>query len=151
MTLENFHAANAKRDEHCVAWNSFWTQQSLDLIMMPTMPHPATPHDSVKTMNYTCIWNYLDLPAAVLPVGVVDEQESDREVEYWTGSSVEKCKSHSSRARFTSFADTHGIDKPKLFKNAPLAIQLIGARQEDEAFAVMAEQVDAILRAQISQ
>lgn len=51
--------------------NSAAVSDRLDAILMPPAPHTAVPHDMWNRPAYTCIWNYVDYPALVIPVDKV--------------------------------------------------------------------------------
>ena len=48
---------------------------NLDVILMPPAPHTAVPLDCWSKVAYTCLWNYLDYPSVVIPVGQVQDTD----------------------------------------------------------------------------
>ena len=51
--------------------HKIWKENNLDCILTLPAPHTAVPFDKWSAVTYTCIFNYLDYPAFVLPVGRV--------------------------------------------------------------------------------
>ena len=66
---------NVRRQAAARSYQQIFRNNILDAILMPTAPHTALPHDQWTSASYTGLWNYLDYPAIVIPVDVV--QPSD--------------------------------------------------------------------------
>ncbi|KAK0500608.1 general amidase [Armillaria luteobubalina] len=113
------------------------TGRPVDAIITPVAPYVAPPHGLNRVTDYTRIWNVLDYTALVLPVSKVD------------GFLDAKKPPH----RFYSERDRKNYDQynPETFKNAPVAVQIVGRTLEEEAVIGMAEIIDAALRATKSQ
>lgn len=75
MPLKDILDINASRAYYLQLYNDLWETHNLDLIMLPPAPHTAIPHDAWQFIVYTGIWNFVDCPAMVLPVGAVDERD----------------------------------------------------------------------------
>ncbi|KAK0198954.1 general amidase [Armillaria mellea] len=113
------------------------TGRPVDAIIAPVAPYAAPPHGLNRITDYTRIWNVLDYSAIVIPVSKVD------------GFFDVKKPPH----RFYSERDRKNYDQynPETFRNAPVAVQIVGRTLEEEAIIGMAEIVDAALRATKSQ
>lgn len=64
-------------------WRSISSNASnrkLDVLLIPAAPHPVAPIDRWNSTNYTSMFNLLDLPAGMLPVRNVREQDLQEEV-----------------------------------------------------------------------
>ncbi|OAX84311.1 hypothetical protein ACJ72_01309 [Emergomyces africanus] len=53
------------------------SNQMVDILLAPTMPHVAVPHRCCRWVGYTKVWNLLDYSALTFPVGEVCK-EKDR-------------------------------------------------------------------------
>ena len=57
------------------AYNKMWNNtrapsgRPVDVLLVPTMPHTAVPHRTVRWPGYTKIWNLLDYTALSFPAG----------------------------------------------------------------------------------
>lgn len=111
--------------------------RQVDILLTPTMPHPAVPHKSTKWVGYTKVWNFLDTTALVLPAGKIDKSidapKSDRSVE--------------------SYSPRNDIDKanwalydPEAMHGLPLSVQIVGKRLEEEKVLGAAKIIDHILQ-----
>lgn len=74
-TLRGFFDLNVRRAEAAERYLDLFRDNDIDAIVMPPAPHTAVPWDTWTTASYTGLWNYLDYPAVVMPVDMV--QESD--------------------------------------------------------------------------
>lgn len=55
-------------------WNSIKSPisgRTVDILLMPTMPHTAVPHRKCRWVGYTKVWNFLDYTALSFPAGEV--------------------------------------------------------------------------------
>ena len=89
----------------------------MDVILCPYLPTPPSLVETCRYWGYTSIWNLLDYPAAVFPVTVVDpkidtepSREARNEMDAW-------CR------------DTYDPTKQR---DAPINLQLVGKRMDDE-------------------
>ena len=98
---------------------------------------------------FTGLWNYLDCPATIVPVGKVQDSDiasAAHGPRY--GSQDEEMSRlceyiyHHRWSWGLSFADTG----PTAFRDAPAAIQIIGKRQHDEELLALTSLVDAVLK-----
>ncbi|KXJ85238.1 putative fatty-acid amide hydrolase [Microdochium bolleyi] len=127
-------AMNATRAEISAAYHRlFVTTNDLDAILMPPAPHTAVPHDAWSRPAYTCIWNYVDYPALVMPVDKVrvgvDEADDVGNAKY--GQADEEMYK-----LYTG---------PEAYEDAPICVQLVGYKQRDEALLRVAAVVEGIV------
>jgi amidase len=71
--LPGFFALNVRRRAAARTYLKLFRDNRIDAILMPPAPHTAVPLDKWTTATYTGLWNYLDHPAVVIPVGTVRE------------------------------------------------------------------------------
>ncbi|KAK2460815.1 hypothetical protein APHAL10511_007285 [Amanita phalloides] len=107
------------------------TGRPVDGIIAPVAPYAAPPHGMNKYTLYTVMWNALDYPALVIPVTRTDLRVDIK------------------RAPPALFGESdkqiHDLYEPDRFANAPVSVQIVGQRQEDEAVIGMAEIVGQAL------
>lgn len=92
----------------------------MDVILCPYLPTPAPPLETTRYWGYTSIWNLLDYPAAVFPVGRVDP-ELDAEPQE---DSYVPRNDQDAWCRRNYDARTQ--------KDVPISLQLVGQRLQDE-------------------
>lgn len=129
---------------------------------MPPGAHTAVPLDTWDTATYTGLWNYLDYPAVVLPVGTVQESDSaDDSCNAKYGPEDSRVYSlcmlvsnfffccPAAPANATELTFHTPLDTgPELYQNAAICIQLVGYRHLDEALAHAAAMVDSVINGQ---
>ncbi|KIL66043.1 hypothetical protein M378DRAFT_177988 [Amanita muscaria Koide BX008] len=124
------------------------TGRPVDAIIAPVAPFVAPPHGMNKFAVYTATWNNLDYPALVIPVTKTDPRLDVKKPPHRFFSDVDKV--------MYEFCEYYWIlevalflrvlDDPNRFANAPVAVQIVGRTQEDEAVIGMAEIVDRAVR-----
>ncbi|OCL11098.1 amidase signature enzyme, partial [Glonium stellatum] len=90
----------------------------VDVILCPAGPGAAPQLDGARYWGYTAVWNLLDYPAVVFPVSRVDVEVDGVEAGYVPRSRVD-------RENFESYS-------PEKYAGAPISLQLVGRRYEDE-------------------
>jgi len=90
------------------------------VILCPVGPGAAPPLDCAKYWGYTAQWNILDYPAIVFPVTKVD-LEADRVDESYEPMNAKDEYNHKLWQ-----------SGPERYKGAPISLQLVGRRYEDE-------------------
>jgi Asp-tRNA(Asn)/Glu-tRNA(Gln) amidotransferase A subunit family amidase len=124
----------AQRNEYRQRYNDLWTETGLedghpvDAILCPTGPGAAPPHENGKYWAYTCQWNLLDYPSLSFPVTRVDPTVDLREEDY-----VPK----NEQDRFN-----HELYDPARYVGAPIGLQLVTRRYEDEKCLDVLEAVE---------
>ncbi|BGP34591.1 hypothetical protein JCM10296v2_006413 [Rhodotorula toruloides] len=112
------------------------TGRPVDAVIMPTSPYPSFRHDDQQDVSYTGVCNLNDWPTAVFPVTRVDP-------------SVDKQQpAHTFHSNYPFDKINYERYDPEVFKNAPIGLQCIMRRGEDEAVIRVVEMVDAALKAQ---
>ncbi|KAI0051681.1 general amidase [Auriscalpium vulgare] len=130
----------ALRKESLDLWQATQSQTStgrpVDAIISPVAAHAPTPHGKYtyfRSAAYTLVFNALDYPACVFPVTAVDPQLD-------MPSPAHAFLSEDDKLMYELY------DDPSTFKNAPVALQLVGRGLEEEAVVAMTEIVDAALK-----
>jgi amidase len=104
------------------------TGRPVDAILCPVAPTLAPPHDTTSWWGYSSHWNVLDLPAVVFPVknynageGRMPEPRNDIE-----------------RSIFAQW-------QPGTYANAPVSLQLVGRRHNEEKLLAMLDVVEKVV------
>lgn len=104
----------------------------VDAILCPVGPGCAPPHDQAKYWNYTSQWNLLEYPAVAFPVGRVDQSDVP-DAQYVPQNEDDKFN----HALYTG---------PDAFRNAPISLQLVTRRYEDEKCIEVLKRIEAAKR-----
>ncbi|KAK4545429.1 hypothetical protein LTR36_002779 [Oleoguttula mirabilis] len=91
----------------------------VDVILTPTGPGCAPPLGCAKYWGYTSQWNLLDYPCLIFPTGLCAGAEEDGVEEGYTP--------RNERDRFN-----YELYKPETYTDAPISLQLVGRRWEEE-------------------
>lgn len=75
-TLQGFFDLNVRRAKAAETYRKLLCDNDLDAILMPPAPHTTVPLDRWNKPVYTCLWNYLDYPALVIPVDHVRDTDA---------------------------------------------------------------------------
>ncbi|KUJ09614.1 amidase [Mollisia scopiformis] len=132
-TIPTLWKANQGRDnyraEYAALWNATSTSQGpngelegmVDVILCPAGPGVAPKVDTAKWWGYTSQWNLLDYPALIFPVDKVDAKKDDSKDAY---------KPRNEKDKFNwDLWEKYGAEG---YKDAPISLQLVGRRYEDE-------------------
>lgn len=90
----------------------------VDVILCPVGPGAAPPLNHAKYWGYTGQWNLLDYPAMVFPVTQVDPAKDPAEKDYVPLNSQDEWN--------------YKLYSPDKYVDAPVSLQLVGRRYEDE-------------------
>ncbi|KAM0241739.1 hypothetical protein ACHAPO_001432 [Fusarium lateritium] len=120
-------------------WNkaiSSKTGRIVDALITPALPHAAVPHNSIKWVGYTKVWNLLDYTALVIPAGRVEpgdleaamDCEPRNEMDEWNKKLWEENKNDMAQNRL------------------PVDIQIVGRNVEEEKVLAVGKILDDLLR-----
>ncbi|BGO99069.1 hypothetical protein JCM10021v2_002737 [Rhodotorula toruloides] len=101
------------------------TGRPVDALISPPAPYPSFRHGDLQDIFYTGICNLCDYPAAVFPVTKVDPAVDVKAEPYEFASDFDKINYE----RYDA----------EVYRDAPVALQLIGRKGEDEAVIKMME------------
>jgi amidase len=120
-------------------------EDMVDVVLCPVGPGCAPPLDCARYWGYTSQWNLLDYPAAVFPTGLKCGPEDLADREYVPRNEQDRynhelCKFSSSErgggrdfvVQVTSLTFLACADDPERYIDAPISLQLVGRRYEDE-------------------
>lgn len=131
-TSEENWAWNFKKQQLQKEMLDRWTAAGVDVVMCPVGAHTALRPREWTNDSYTVVWNAMDYPAVVVPVGHVDPVKDPRDV-------LEKPVSDIDEEFYARY-------DPELMAGAPIALQFVGPRLGDEQLLQDVELIDAILR-----
>lgn len=117
---------------------SLTSGKEVDVVLMPTMPHPAVPHKGCRWVGYTKVWNFLDYAALVLPAGKVDSTQD-------VGKDGPEVSGYVPRNDLDKW--NWALYDPELMDGMPVSVQIVGKRLEEEKVLGAAKVVERILRA----
>ncbi|KAL8907735.1 MAG: hypothetical protein Q9207_001218 [Kuettlingeria erythrocarpa] len=130
LSIEEVWYWTSRREQYRRAYAKVWNETAtgtgpngepegmVDMILAPVGPGAAPPLDQSKYWGYTSQWNLLDYPALVFPVSKVDPAVDKRDVGYAPMNEQD--------------AFNHQLYEPEKYRDAPISLQLIGRRYEDE-------------------
>ncbi|KAF5517585.1 putative amidase [Colletotrichum aenigma] len=124
-TVEEVWDLKARRNSYRAMYNQLWLDTGkddghpIDAILCPVGPGCAPRHDQAKDWCYTSQWNLLEYPAISFPVSHVD-QNLDLADESYIPSNPDDAFDH---RLYTG---------PEMYRDAPISLQLVTRRYEDE-------------------
>lgn len=129
----------AKRNSYRSMYNQHWLDTGkdddhpVDALLCPVGPGCAPPHDQAKYWNYTSQWNLLEYPAIAFPVTQVDAELDVRDQTYVPQNELD---------RFNHELYTG----PERYKDAPVSLQLVTRRYEDEKCIAVLKRIEEALK-----
>ena len=110
----------AFKADYAAHWNSTGSADGhpVDVILCPVGPGAAPPLDHARYWAYTSIWNLLDYPAMVFPYCQVDQAKDKVEEGYEPMNEQDDWN--------------YKLYSPERYADAPVSLQLVGRRYEDE-------------------
>ncbi|KAJ6013358.1 acetamidase [Penicillium herquei] len=130
IELQEFHVwRDNVRMKWLQKWNSF---EGLDGVLIPTSPYGIPEHGKFKYANYTMLWNSIDYPASSFPSGYYVDKDLD--------------KPYTDYTPLGNFDKTvHEEYNPAVCHGAPVSLQIVGRRLEEEKVLMMTKVVHEAL------
>lgn len=125
--LERLSILNVKMSDIQEAWRKLWVEYRLDAVVGPGAQNTAVEHDMYALAPYTCLFNLLDYPACVVPVGHVKTPDPADSFVKLPGQ----------------FAPPY---HPENLEGAPTAIQIVTTKMRDEECMGIARLIDKYVR-----
>ncbi|OAP64558.1 hypothetical protein AYL99_00530 [Fonsecaea erecta] len=111
----------------------FNSRPEVDFLISPVGPGVAARHETARYWGYTAIWNLLDWPACTFPTGE-------------TVSAQAHPKDESYRPRQNEFDSYNWSNyEPSEYEGAPISLQLIGRKWDDEKVLKVVERLSVVL------
>ncbi|KEP51518.1 putative glutamyl-tRNA(Gln) amidotransferase subunit A, related protein [Rhizoctonia solani 123E] len=111
------------------------TNRPIDAILCPAAATLASPHDTTRWAGYSNYWNLMDLPAAVFPFG------EPFDAAQWKSSP--RPAPNNPRNPIEEFVA--GQWDPHTYDGAPIGLQLVGRRWQEEKLLGDLRTVDAVI------
>lgn len=118
LSIKDLWTLNVQKYQYRDAYNSHWADSGIDVLVCPAGPGAAQPHFTTKYWGYTSQWNLLDYPGITFPVTYVDPEKDVADPDY-------KPLNETDEMYYTRYS-------PEVYKDAPIALQLVTPRCEDE-------------------
>ncbi|KAF2655066.1 putative glutamyl-tRNA amidotransferase subunit A [Lophiostoma macrostomum CBS 122681] len=116
LSIKEMWEWTEKRDAYRSEYAQLWGD--VDFILCPVGPGAALPLDCARYWAYTSQWNLLDYPALIAPVTKVDVELDKKEADYVPRNEKDKYN--------------YELYEAEKYANAPISLQLVGRRYEDE-------------------
>lgn len=116
-SIEELWQAHSRRDKF--RWNLMqeWTKAGIDMLIAPALPGAAFKFGTCNYWGYTAYWNLADYASVSVPYSSV--KPSDKPVENF-------------QPRNEVDAEWQSIYLPETYEDAPLSVQFIAPRMQDE-------------------
>lgn len=135
LNMHEYWELIAERDDYRVAYAAHWNAtgekdgKEVDVILCPATPGVAPLHETSKYWPYTSQWNLLDLPGVVFPTGELVDTKLDPKIE------AQEPFSETDKWNAELYA-------PEKYIGAPISLQIIGKRNEDEKVMAALEAIE---------
>lgn len=139
-TLEESWAVNLTRDKLRTAYAKQLRETGVDALLTPVHPAAASAHDESRYWGYTSVFNALDFSAAVFPAGTVLETDT------WDRYPRSSEKPLSEMDRWYESLYPQGEKGPEKYAGAPIPLQVVGRRFQEERVLRIMEKVADVLR-----
>uniref|UniRef100_A0A0D2XPK7 Amidase domain-containing protein n=1 Tax=Fusarium oxysporum (strain Fo5176) TaxID=660025 RepID=A0A0D2XPK7_FUSOF len=122
-------------------WNNTLSKKgkTVDAIIMPALPHAAVPHNTVKWVGYTKVWNLLDYTALVIPGGKVEAKDLDALWDHEPRNELDEWNTRLWEDNMQEMAKHH----------LPVDIQIVGRVLEEEKVLAVGKVLDDLLRTRL--
>lgn len=126
-----------RRDSYRASYARAWNDtakangKEVDVILCPASFGAAPPLGQSRYWGYTAHWNLLDYPGAVFPVTTVDQEKDLKDLTY-------SPKNDDDRFVYEMYS-------PEKYLDAPVSLQVVGRRQEDEKVLAALEEIERAL------
>lgn len=132
------HQRDEYRLQYLQKWNATATSSgasdqpegTIDVLLCPSGPGAAPPHQRSRYWAYTSQWNVLDYPSVVFPVTRAMPEVDIYETDYEPRNSDD-------RYNFETYRD------PEVYRDVPVSLQLVGRRFEDEKLLEILKYIQA--------
>ncbi|KAF8560058.1 amidase [Imleria badia] len=139
FTVDEIFRLNVEREAFRASALKHWnatrgpTGRPVDAILCPIAPTLAPPHDTTCWWAYSSHWNLLDLPAVVFPVG------------QYMASQFHLLPPFPHAPRNPIEKRIVGQWDPSAYDNAPIGLQLVGRRHNEERLLAILKAIENIV------
>ncbi|KAL1999796.1 hypothetical protein VTN02DRAFT_5984 [Thermoascus thermophilus] len=140
-TLEESWTVNRTRDRLRTLYAQRLRDAAIDVLLAPVHPAAASAHNESRYWGYTSVFNALDFSAAVFPAGTVQETDT------WDRYPRPTPQPLSDLDRWYERLYAPGDAGPLRYADAPIPLQLVGRRFQEERLLNVMDRVVEIVRA----
>ncbi|KAH3671165.1 hypothetical protein OGAPHI_000876 [Ogataea philodendri] len=133
LTVSENQELNYRRDEFRNKYQQLMIERGVDVILCPAYVGVAAELGTTSYWGYCSHWNLLDQPGLVFPTGLYQDPVVDKvdpRTEYWNLTDEKESQKY----------------VPNVFKGAPIALQLVSQRYEDEFLLAAGKIITECLR-----
>ena len=133
MDISTLWELQAKKYTYQKEYLTLWQRQSyIDGWISPVAPHAAVKHNEYRYYGYSRIINVLDWPAIAIPVTLADKEKDVKNMQYKGIDDLDE-----------KVYQDYDAD---IYHGAPVGIQLVGRRLQEEYLIGLAEQIGETLQ-----
>ncbi|KAI1855595.1 hypothetical protein JX266_000460 [Neoarthrinium moseri] len=140
MDMKDYYALVLRFRKYQEQYAEYWestktltgTGRPVDGIITPVAAHAAVRHNSFFSYNYTIVYNILDYAAVTVPVTFADKN-------------IDIARPYPEPLNDTDEKNWNAYD-PEMYHGAPIGIQIVGRRLEEEKVLALAEVLSGVLR-----
>jgi amidase len=137
IDLASFWKLQSDRYTYQKEYLAIWQQRShIDGWILPVAPHAAVKHDDYKYYAYTSVINVLDWSAVSIPVTFADKEKDIKDMQYESINELD-----------AKIYDGYDAD---IYDGAPVGVQLVGKRLQEDYLLGLAEQISEALTTHLS-
>ncbi|GKT91129.1 acetamidase [Colletotrichum tofieldiae] len=125
------------RDNFRCDFAAHWNKLDVDVVICPAYVGPACMHETGFFWNYTAFWNYVDYPGVVIPTPIKALEKGTES--YATADAVPLSEQDELVRKFWAEGD---------FEGAPVGIQIVGRKYQDNDLFTALQAMAAPLRLQ---
>ncbi|KAL2005110.1 hypothetical protein VTN00DRAFT_2960 [Thermoascus crustaceus] len=140
-TIEESWTVNLARDKLRTLYAKQLREAEIDVLLSPVHPAAASAHNESRYWGYCSVFNALDFSAAVFPAGTVQETDT------WDRYPRPTPEPFSEMDKWYESLYVDGEAGPEKYAHAPIPLQLVGRRFQEEKLLNIMDKVVEILRA----
>ncbi|KAL3417551.1 acetamidase [Phlyctema vagabunda] len=134
-SVPSLWTAIVRRDAYRTAYATYWHEKygDVDVVLCPAGPSAAPKLDTARYWGYTSQWNLLDYPALVFPVDRVGASERANGMGQQAGAY--QPRNEKDAYNWRQWEESHDgttMQGTGGYENAPVSLQIVGRRYEDE-------------------
>lgn len=149
LTTPTTQQLNAQIDALRTAYSKQWIETGVDVIISPVNASVASVHGEGRYWGYTSVWNALDYPAAVIPVGKVRASDTWETFPPESPASLNPLDHWFRQLYGNNVASVEGEGEGAArYADAPICIQVVGRRLQEERLLKVSGAIEGLMRRQ---
>ncbi|CAN6600798.1 hypothetical protein TRVA0_001S09406 [Trichomonascus vanleenenianus] len=131
LDIHELWQRNVVKNQYRYEYAQYWNKLGLDALICPAGAGGAATHGNSKYWPYQAQWNLLDYPALVFPVTAVKPEIDVKDETYEPRNADDKF--------------VYDLYDAETFRDAPIGLQLVGKRSQDEKVLEIAQLIDNVV------